>query len=108
MLRKVLIWIGALLLAFGAGISLASHSLAGLGPFGLGTVLLLAILFERRGYKRIEEYPPGPDWQPTGEQFRDPGSDEPVAVYFQPSTGKRAYVRRPGAAAGGGADTGRF
>jgi hypothetical protein len=55
--------------------------------------MLLAILFERRGYKRIVDDRPGPDWQPTGERFVDPNTGVPVEVYFQPATGKRVYVR---------------
>ncbi len=93
MLRKALLVCGALLVLGGLGAVLLWHAPAGLGPAGIGAVLLLAILFERRGYKRIVDGVPGPDWQPTGERFLDPNTNVPVAVYFQPATGKRAYVR---------------
>jgi hypothetical protein len=93
MLRRAVIGLGALLMLAGLVVSLATRSAAGLGPAGFGAVLLLAILFERRHYKRIEDSVPGPDWRPTGERFLDPVSDVPVAVYFHPPTGKRAYVR---------------
>ena len=93
MLRKGLVGFGALLVLVGLVIGLASRSFAGLGPAGLGALLLLLILVERQGYKQIEDHVPGPDWQPTGERFLEPGSDVPVAVYFHPRTGKRAYVR---------------
>ncbi len=93
MLRKVLLWCGAVLLLGGVAVALLSRSPVGLGPAGLGAVLMLAILFEHRGYKRIVDDRPGPDWQPTGEKFLDPGSGVPVEVYFQPATGKRVYVR---------------
>jgi hypothetical protein len=93
MLRVVLLWCGGLLVVGGLSIVLAGGSPAGLGPAAVGAVLVLAILFERRGYKRIADGVPGPDWQPTGERFLDPGSGVPVEVYFQPATGKRVYVR---------------
>ena len=93
MLRAVLLWCGGLLVLAGVAIAVTCHSAAGLGPAGFGAVMLLAILFERRGYKRIVEDRPGPDWQPTGERFLDPNTDVPVEVYFQPATGKRVYVR---------------
>jgi hypothetical protein len=93
MLRTVLLWCGGLLVACGVLVSLASHSPVGLGPAAAGAVMLLAILFERRRYKRIVDDVPGPDWQPTGERFLDPNTDVPVEVYFQPATGKRLYVR---------------
>jgi len=93
MLRKVLLSCGALLLLGGLAIVLMGRVLAGLGPAGLGAVLLLALLFERRGYKPIVDKRPAPDWEPTGERYLDPGSGVPVEVYFQPATGKRVYVR---------------
>jgi len=93
MLRKGVLWAGALLVLGGVGIAVIYHSPAGLGPAVFGAVMLLAVVFERRGYKRIVDSVPGPDWQPTGERFLDPNSDVPVTVYFQPATGKRVYVR---------------
>jgi hypothetical protein len=93
MLRKGLLVFAALLVLIGIVRALEIRSLAGLGPAGFGAILLLAILIERRGYKRIEDNVPGPDWQPTGERFLEPGSGTPVAVYFHPASGKRAYVR---------------
>jgi hypothetical protein len=56
-------------------------------------VILAAILFERNRYKAPLDHPPGPDWQATAEKFVDPGSGQPLTVYFQPSTGRRAYVK---------------
>lgn len=93
MLRKALLGFGALLLLAGIAIALCSRTAAGLGPAVFGAILLLGILFEHRGYKRIEDHIPGPDWQPTGERYLDPSTDAPIAVYFQPTTGKRVYVR---------------
>ena len=52
------------------------------------------LLFRRGGYKRRPlDAPPGPDWQPTGERFIDPTSDETLEVWLQPRSGERAYVR---------------
>jgi hypothetical protein len=93
MLRKALLAFAALLILGGIVIALCSHTAAGLGPAIFGAILLFGTLFERSHYKRIEDHIPGPDWQPTGERFLDPGSDAPIAVYFQPTTGKRIYVR---------------
>ena len=66
---------------------------AGLGPLLLGLVVLLTSLFEGR-YRRIgsPEAPPGADWQPTGETFRDEESGQWVKVWFNPRTGERRYV----------------
>ncbi len=95
MLRTALLWCGALLVFAGVIVTLTSHSPAGLGPAGFSAIMVLAILFERRGYKRIVDGAPGPDWQKTGERFRDPNTDMPVEVYFRPETGERIYTRRP-------------
>lgn len=66
---------------------------AGAGPIGIGLILLVALLIERHRYKRILDDPPGPDWQPTGERFIEPGSGTPVEVYNHKLSGKRLYVR---------------
>lgn len=93
MLRRVLVGISVLLLLAGLALLLIAGAPGGLAPAGLGGLLLLALAIERHGYKQIENSPPGPDWQPTGERFRDPGGETEVVVYFQPATGKRRYVR---------------
>ena len=93
MLRRVLIGIGVLLVLGGLALLLIARTPGGLAPAGAGALLLLALAIERHGYKRIEDTLPGPDWQLTGERFRDPGGAGEVAVYFQPVTGERRYVR---------------
>jgi hypothetical protein len=55
--------------------------------------ILAAVLFERRRYKAPLDEPPGEGWEATAETFIDPGSGEALRVYFNPATGKRAYVR---------------
>jgi hypothetical protein len=93
MLRSALLGIGALLVALGVGLSLGFGLPAGLGAIGVGCVLLLSLLIERHRYKQILDAPPGPEWQPTGERFVEPGNDAQVAVYYHPRTGRRSYVR---------------
>ena len=93
MLRKVLVWLGVLLMIAGLILRVETGGSGGLGLFGAGAVLLLALLIERYRYKRIMDTVPGPDWQPTGERFIEPGTDVPVAVYANKTTGKRLYVR---------------
>lgn len=93
MLRRVLVGISVLLLLAGLALLLTAGALGGLAPAGLGGLLLLALAIERHRYMRVDDTVPGPDWQPTGERFRDPGGDAEVAMYFQPATGKRRYVR---------------
>jgi len=55
--------------------------------------VLAAVLVERYRYNRPLNAPPGEGWEATGETFIDPGTGEALRVYFQPSTGKRVYVR---------------
>lgn len=100
MLRTVLLRVGALLVAAGVVVCLVTQSVAGVGLFMIGGVLVIALLIERHRYKGIVDAPPGPDWQATGERFVEPGSDALVEVYCQQGSGKRIYVRL-GAASGG-------
>jgi hypothetical protein len=66
----------------------------------LGIVLLPMIvwaLFRKGGYKRRPlDAPPGPGWVRTEERFADPTSGETLEVWFDPQSGKRAYVRARG------------
>lgn len=93
MLRKALLFCGIVMLLGGAVITVVGRCRIALEPTVFGAILLLALLFERHRYKRIVDDVPGPDWQATGERFLDPNSEVLVEVYFQPATGKRAYVR---------------
>ena len=70
----------------------ASRVLPGWWLLFNSSVLLLALLFERRGY-----HPRAPDTaslRPTGERFVDPTTGEMVEVWEDPATGAREY--RPG------------
>jgi hypothetical protein len=51
------------------------------------------VLFERYRYKSALNAPPGPDWEATAEKFIDPSTGQPLTVYVQRATGKRAYVK---------------
>jgi hypothetical protein len=93
MLRIAVITISVLLLAVGVGCFVLGRAEPGLISVVLAPALILiGTVFERR-YKKPLAAPPGPDWQATPEKFIDPGTAEPLVVYFQPSTGKRVYVR---------------
>jgi hypothetical protein len=58
---------------------------------GLGVIVLLSMLFERRyrSPKRISAAA-----QATGERFIDPGTGKLVEVYYDPATGEREYRQR--------------
>ena len=102
-LRNGLIGVCAVLLAVAAFLFVTGHGASGLIAlvFEAGFVLA-AVLVERYRYNKPLDAAPGEGWEATGETFVDPGSGETVRVYFNPSTGKRAYVRVTGAKAGGG------
>jgi hypothetical protein len=54
--------------------------------------VLVFVLFERNQYKAIADRPP-PGWEATGERFIDPETGKPVAVYYDPKSGQRQYVK---------------
>lgn len=62
----------------------------------LGVLFLLAPLFEQVLYRRPGKRPVGFDWIRTDEKFIDPTTNQPVTVYYQPSTGERRYVSDDG------------
>lgn len=66
-----------------------------LPPTIVAGVILLALIFENRRYKRLLDASPGPGWQATGERFVDPDSGKTVTVYFNAATGERRYVATP-------------
>jgi hypothetical protein len=96
-LRAAVIVVSAVLLALGVFCFIVGRAGPGLISVVLApAIVLVGVLFERRRYKALLDAPPGPDWQATAEKFTDPGTGEALVVYFQPSTGKRAYVRTGG------------
>ena len=57
-------------------------------------VVLVWAFFRKGGYKRDAlTAPPGPGWVRTEERFVDPSSGETLEVWFDPTSGERAYVR---------------
>jgi|ERR1700679_2207993 hypothetical protein len=97
MLRNFVIAVSAVLLALTVWCFIVGRAAPGLITLMIWpAVILAAVLFERRRYKATLDQPPGPDWQATPEKFTDPGTGEALTVYFQPSTGRRAYVRASG------------
>jgi len=94
MLRAITLLFGLALLGFGGGLALHFGTLfPALVPAGAGALILLGTLFERHRYRPLGDAPPGPGWTDTGERFRDPETDAPVAVFFHARSGERRYVR---------------
>lgn len=93
MLRVVIAAIGALMLCAGIVFS-AVPPHAGWGLLVFGGLILLSLLFEGR-YRRGAAATAGSRFEPTGEKFIDPGTGQPVEVYYDPKTGAREY-RPPG------------
>ena|SRR5580698_967517 len=97
MLRAFVIVVSAVLLAAAVFCFWVGRTTPGLIALVVWPALVLGgVLFERYRYKAPLDQPPGPDWQATPEKFTDPGTGEALTVYFQPSTGRRAYVRASG------------
>ena len=99
-LRGGLIGVCVVLLAVAAFLFATGHGEGGVIAlvFEAGFILA-AVVFERYRYNRPLDAPPGEGWEATGETFVDPGSGETMRVYFNPTTGKRVYVRVKGAKA---------
>lgn len=86
---------GAVLVVAGVALGVASPAIGPAIFLGVaGIVVLAGTLLERTVYRRPDRTPPqGPDWQPTGERFRDPVTRVPVEVFYNAATGERRYVR---------------
>ncbi|MDB5451750.1 MAG: hypothetical protein JWO33_328 [Caulobacteraceae bacterium] len=94
MLRAVLIAITVVLLTCAVVLAVINGSLPGVwGGVIWAVALLVGLVFERSRYKRILDAPPGPEWTVTAERFVDPETGVATVVYFNPKTGKRAYVK---------------
>ena len=55
-----------------------------------GTVLLLAVIFERWRYRPRISQTGG--WQPTDERFIDPQTGQALQVLYNPHSGQRRYI----------------
>ena len=91
MLRNVVIAVSAILTCVGIGLIARGVYAPGWQALVIGAIVLIATLFERWRYRRIEQASNG-RWQRTDEQFIDPSTGDPVEVMFDPSTGERRYV----------------
>ena len=60
--------------------------------FIAATLLLAAIIFERRRYGATQPRPVGDGWRETSERFVDDASGRPVVVWYNEATGERRYV----------------
>ena len=56
-----------------------------------GAVFVLALIFERRGYRPQVNRSAG-HWEQTAEKFIDPVSGHLIEVLYNPETGERDYV----------------
>ena len=94
MLKTALIISALVVMALTAGLLLLGLMLPGvIALASWATIAALALVFERYRYKAVVDAPSGPGWERTEERFIDPSSGETLTVYYQPATGKRAYVR---------------
>jgi hypothetical protein len=91
MLRRAVLALGCILLAAGIIVILAGRNPGGIILLVNGLLLTLGVLFERYRYKPDLAEAPGPGWVRTAERTAD--AQGVVAVWFNPESGERAYVR---------------
>jgi hypothetical protein len=104
MLRTALLAAAAVMCAAGLVLVLMRISQPGWNLLGFGGVVLLALVFERWRYRSGASAKDG-RWMRTEERFEDPETGEVMEVLFDPSSGRRRYVKaRP---AGTAASTGK-
>ncbi len=79
--------IGVVMIARGSAIPAAIELL------GTAVIVVLSLLFERRGYRPRVNRAEG-HWEETSERFVDPVSGHLIVVRYNPDTGERDYVDR--------------
>jgi hypothetical protein len=89
-LRTLLLVFAGVLALIGVILLLRGQPGAGAYALGLGGLIVLGTVFERR--YRSNHALPGPDWKPTGERFEDPQTGQTVQVFYDPGSGERRYV----------------
>ena len=94
MLRRLVLGLGCCLLAAGIIATVAGRTPGGFVLLINGILVIGGVLFERYRYKPDLAAPPGPGWVRTEEKTTD--ADGVVSVWFNPSSGERAYVRDNG------------
>ena len=90
MLRTLLLVFAGVLALIGVILILRGQPGAGAYALGLGGLIVLGTVFERR--YRSNDAGPGADWKPTGERFEDPQTGKTVQVLYDPRSGERRYV----------------
>jgi type IV secretory pathway VirB3-like protein len=92
MLRRAIIGYGLLYLVGAAVLLFLVHATLWLVLYLTvnGFILISAVLLERKRYHiqvdRTQGY-----WQPTGERFVDPTTEQLMEVLYNPATGERDY-----------------
>ncbi len=98
MLRWVIIGYGLLYLVGAAVLLFLVHAKIWLIAYLAvnGIILVSAVLLERRRYRVRVDRTQG-HWQPTGERFVDPATEQLIEVFDNRATGERDYreVTRP-------------
>jgi hypothetical protein len=92
MLRWVIIGYGLLYLVGAAVLLLVVHTSVFLAVYLAvnGLILVSAMFFERQRYRsRVDRTQGG--FQPTGERFIDPTTEQLMEVFYNPATGEREY-----------------
>ena len=90
MLRTLLLAFAGAAALIGVILVLCGQLGAGAYALGLGGLIVLGTVFERR--YRSNNARPGADWKPTGERFEDPQTGQTVEVFYDPRSGERHYV----------------
>ena len=94
MLRHWVIGVGIGLLLLAAALLLTGHRDGGFSALAIwGVILAGGVYCERYVYKPDLSRPPGAGWVRTEEKTVD--ADGVVTVWFNPTTGERAYIRQP-------------
>lgn len=92
MLRWVIIGYGLLSLIGAAVLLLVVHATLWLVLYLAvnGCILVSAMFLERQRYRTRVDRTQG-HWQPTGERFVDPTTQQLMEVFYNPATGERDY-----------------
>lgn len=84
--------VGALMSGFGAAISIASGTGAGIGLLVIGALIILSLALERRyGRPNAPSDVPYGAWERTRERFIDDETGQLLEVWVDPLTGERRY-----------------
>ncbi len=92
MLRRVIIGYGLLYLIGAAILLFVVHATLWLVVYLAmnGVILVSAMLLERQRYRTQVDRTQG-YWQPTGERFVDPTTQQLMEVFYNRATGERDY-----------------